>query len=408
MLQGLLLNGIILLVRRSIIIPLLVLFFLVLVTVGVVYYGKGYRFINDNGKPNFLGTGMLVATSLPDGAQVFIDGHLTTATDNTINLSPGEYTVKIQKEGYFSWTKKIIIKKEVVTKVEAKLFPSAPKLESITTGGVENPVMDPSQTKLAYTVASNSAVKKRGIYILDMSTRPILTLQNSATQIVDNSTNTFSNSLLSWSPDGIELLATISAGFNNIYLLEANRFNENPPDVSATMVAVNSSWEKQKMEKEKAQMETLSKKIRSTVAENFEILTWSASDEPKILYKAKNSFELAEVKKIIGGNTTPEERSIKKDAVYVYDILEDKNYKIFDSLDTNVSLTWFPESSHLVYVHNQKVEIMEYDGGNKTVVYAGPFEGNSVFPWPDGNKIVILTSLGNVNTPPNLYTVGLK
>lgn len=407
MLQGLLLNGIILLMRRSLI-PFLVLFFLLLATIGVIYYGKGYRIFNDNGKPNFLGTGMLVATSVPDGAQVFIDGHLTTATDNTINLSPGEYTVKIQKEGYFPWEKKIIVKKEVVTKAEARLFPSAPKLESITTGGVENPVMDPSQTRLAYTVASHSAIKKRGAYVLDMSTRPILTLQNSANQIADDLTNLFSASKLSWSPDGTEILATISADFESIYLLDARTFNENPTDVSATMLTVNSSWDKQKQEKDKAQMETLSKKIRKTAADNFEILSWSASDQPKILYAAKNTIELPKIKKIIGGNTTPEDRSLKKGAVYVYDITEDRNYKLFDSLDPEISLTWFPDSSHLVYEHDQKVEIMEYDGGNKTVVYAGPFVEHSVFPWPDGSKIVILTNLGNSSTTPNLYTVLLK
>jgi len=113
----------------------------------------------------------------------------TTATDNTINLSPNTYDVKIVKEGYFSWEKNLVVKKEVVTKAEALLFPTTPKLESITSTGVENPVLDPSQTKIAYTVSSQSASTKRGVFVLDMSSRPILTLQGDSTQIADDSSN---------------------------------------------------------------------------------------------------------------------------------------------------------------------------------------------------------------------------
>ena len=79
----------------------LVLGLLILVTIGVVLYGRGYRFSFDNGRADLAGTGLLVATSSPDGAQVFINDHLTTATDNTINLSPGEYNVRIVKKDFF-------------------------------------------------------------------------------------------------------------------------------------------------------------------------------------------------------------------------------------------------------------------------------------------------------------------
>ena len=88
------------------------------------FFWRGYS-LNLNGSgPILSGTGLLVATSSPDGAQVFINGHLTTATDNTINLAPGDYDVKIFKEGYFPWEKKITVKKEVVSKADALLIPN--------------------------------------------------------------------------------------------------------------------------------------------------------------------------------------------------------------------------------------------------------------------------------------------
>src|SRR5579872_2180296 len=90
--------------------------FLVLGTIVAILYGKGYQFGFGNGRPEVTGTGLLVATSTPDGAQVLVDGHLTTATNNTINLAPGSYKITIEKDGYFSWEKQLVIQKEVVTK----------------------------------------------------------------------------------------------------------------------------------------------------------------------------------------------------------------------------------------------------------------------------------------------------
>ncbi len=132
--------------RKQLLISFAILFLMVIATTIIILYGKGYRFGFDTGTPAISGTGLLVVTSSPDGAQVFVNGHLTTATDNTINLAPGDYDVKIFKDGYFPWQKKIAIKKEVVSKADALLLPTAPKLESITNAGVFNPLLDPTQT----------------------------------------------------------------------------------------------------------------------------------------------------------------------------------------------------------------------------------------------------------------------
>ena len=394
--------------RKQLLIPLLTLSVLLIVTVLVILYGTGYRFTFDKGRPDLSGTGLLVATSTPDGAQVFINDHLTTATDNTINLAPGTYDVKITKEGYFSWEKQIVVKKEVVAKADAFLFPTAPKLENITSIGVDKPVLDPTQTKIAYDVSSQSAVTKRGIYILDMSARPILTLQSAATQIVDDTLGNFSTSTLNWSPDASQIIATVSG--QTSYLLSARGFNQSPQDITETIASIHADWDKQEADKEKARLDALPSKLRPVVVSNFDILSWSL-DETKILYKAKGNSDLPIIinPRLIGANSTPEQRSIKKDSVYVYDIKEDRNYKILDSLPaTTRPLSWFPDSAHLIYVHDQKVDVMEYDGQNITTVYAGPFINDYVFPWPDATKIVILTNLGNPNIPANLYTIVLK
>lgn len=390
--------------RKEFIFPVALIGILLLATAFVVFYGEGYRFGFGQGKPDFFGTGLLVATSSPNGAQVFVNGHLTTATDNTLNLTPGDYTIRIFKDGYFPWEKNLKIKKEVVAKADALLFPNAPKLESITNIGIRNPVLDPSKTRLAYAVASQSA-RKNGIYILDLTTRPILTLQSSSTQVEDDTIDQFSNSTFAFSPDGSQLIATTSA--KTSYLLNSGGFNSNPQDVTATLGNVNADWQKQKAEKEKSRLDTLPTKLKKIISDNFNILEWS-NDDTKILYEASSSalLPIAINPRLIDVDATPEQRQLEKGAIYVYDIKEDKNYKI--NIENPKNLHWFADSDHLIYVANQKINIMEADGGNNTTIYAGPFEDSFAFPWPDGSKVIILTNLGNPNIVPNLYTVSLR
>ena len=399
--------------------------FLIVATIIVISYGKGYIFNFGNGKIGILGTGLLAATSQPDSAGIYIDGHLTSATNNTISLPPGEYDVKIIKSGYSQWQKKIKIEKEVVSSAYALLIPTAPKLDNITDIGVSNPVLDPTRTKIAYVVSSLDNPRRNGVYILDMGLRPILTLQSSSTQIADDTIDNFSKASLAWSPDAKEIIATISAGpasqrgepnTSTTYLLKTN-FNENPQDITATLTSLNSTWSEQKINQDKSQLLGFKTKLQNLIKENFTILSWS-EDETKILYIASRSATLSSIinPSLIGTNSTPEEREIKKGVVYVYDIKEDRNYKILDSVPENRSqdfinafpLNWFTDSKHLIYVVDNKISIMDYDGQNKTTIYAGPFIDDYVFSWPDGSKILILTNLGNLTISPNLYTIGLK
>ena len=123
--------------------------FLIVTTITIILYGRGYNFNFGDGKIGISGTGLLTATSQPDGAGIYINDHLTSATNNTINLPPGEYDVKISKSGYSTWGKKIKIEKEVVSSAYALLISTAPKLDNITHMGVGNPVLDPTRTKIA-------------------------------------------------------------------------------------------------------------------------------------------------------------------------------------------------------------------------------------------------------------------
>ncbi len=406
------------LMRKQLLISLGIFLALLLVTTLIIFYGKGYRLGFDDGKPQVSKTGLLVTTSIPDGAQVLIDGNLTTATDNTIDLLPGDYNVEIKKEGYFPWQKTLRIQKELVTKASAFLFPSAPKLESITTTGVSKPTLDPSGTKIAFRVASQSATRN-GIYIYDMTARSVLSLQTAAKQIANDTSLLFSTADLSWTPDGEAIIATISGELSqSTYLLNANQLNEDPRNISAMLPAFAAEWEQEREEKQNAQIVGLKPQLKQIIADNFQIISWSPDDR-KILYLASNSAELPLIVKprLVGIDTLREVRKIQKGSVYIYDIREDRNTKVLDNLSKEceenlktceIPITWFPNSQNLIYVQNNEIRALETDGLNNTVIYAGPFINGYVFPWPDGSRLVILTNFNNSNTLPNLYTISLK
>ncbi|HZE86674.1 MAG TPA: PEGA domain-containing protein [Methylomirabilota bacterium] len=408
-------------IRRQIAISLFVLFLLVISTILVILYGKGYRFGFQQGEPKLSKTGILQVTSKPTGAQVYVDGHLTTATDNSLNLTPGKYTIKISKDGYNDWQKDIEIQREVVIDEDALLLPKAPTLQSISAFGVEAATMDPSGTKLAFKIASDSA-KKNGIYVLDMANRsfPVLAGQSNSTQLVDDTLDLFSQADLIWSPDGKQILAKIPNTTNGItyYLLKTDGFNDTPQDITATLKTTTDLWASQLQAKETARLKSLKAPVQKFAHANFHILSWSP-DENKILYQASESAQMPIFIKprIIGNNLLYERRDLKKGAIYVYDIKEDINTRLMDTIDDLCTTTspdcmlpfsWFPDSHHLLSIHDKKIGIIEDDGSNLTTMYAGPFVDYYVFPWPDGSKIVILTNLNNAGILPTLYTIALK
>ena len=96
----------------------------------IIAYGRGYRF---DAKQKAIGsTGLVSVTSDPIGATITIDAKKVGATNTTVTIKPGWYTLSISKEGYQSWEKKIRVQGEVVSAVSAFLFPTNPSLRRRT------------------------------------------------------------------------------------------------------------------------------------------------------------------------------------------------------------------------------------------------------------------------------------
>ena len=87
----------------------------VLSTPVIVLYALGYKF--DLSSRQVVKTGSLIVKSEPDDATISIDGlQQRSKTDATIRfLLPGDYNIRISKDGYQPWTKRLNIRSEFVT-----------------------------------------------------------------------------------------------------------------------------------------------------------------------------------------------------------------------------------------------------------------------------------------------------
>ena len=397
--------------KKALFTTLLIVITVVLVAYGFILYGKGYRLsLGGEGNKILAGTGLLVLASTPNGAKVYIDDNLTTATDDTINLPPGEYDIKIEKDGYYPWKKHVILKTEAVTKTDAVLFPVAPKLEATTLLGAENPVVDPSGGLIGYKVSSSSA-ENNGIYVFNLGNR-FIPFGASARQIATDEFDEFSKSEFEFSPDGREMLVTISdTPSNRIYLLKTDAMNTTPQNVTTSVEKVRTQWSIIKAQLEEKFAATLPNASRKFILDHFSQVKLSPEGD-KLFYVASQSATMPQfiTPPLPSTNSTPETRTIQAGKAYVYQIKEDKNYLLFSPAEGEVlpNFVWHPSSAHMVFIQNKRIFSLEYDGGNKTTLYAGPFDPNFLYTWPDGSGLIILTNFNDETVPGNLYKVGLR
>ncbi|HNQ16562.1 MAG TPA: PEGA domain-containing protein [Candidatus Woesebacteria bacterium] len=422
-----------------------------------IRYAKGGFRVTDSGISQE--TGLLSVSSLPTGAEVYINEKLVTATSDTLYLDPDQYEVAIRKDGYTEWKKIITLEKEVVSQANALLFPSAPSLTPLTFTGIENLSPSPDGQKILFYSASNSAQKKNGLYVLELSDNS-LSLQRGARQISqDSSTIDLATAKFIWSPDSTQIIVF---GSNREVLLDVSRLNDLDAlsDISFRRKQLLSDWEDEMALREQQFLGKFPPaiiKIATSSATNV----FFSPDKKRLLYTATESATLDPnlIPALPGANSQPEERQLQAGGIYIYDREEDKNFRVGTQQDKTVfpaksllstlfeqnqatpntiattsarrsleasssseladlyrnyhsslfadTYQWFPDSKHIFSAEDSRIVIKEYDNTNAVTVYSGPFFQNFIYPWPDGSRLLIATHF-NPETPNNLYAIELR
>lgn len=366
-------------------------------------YAKGYRF--DPQTLKFVPNGILVVNATPSASEVYVDGEFQTATDATIRLAPGTYDVRVQKEGYIAWNKRLTIEKEVVTEANVELFRSAPSLTAITFSGVVNPIPSDDHTRIAFSVppSTDNGQEKSGLWVMETSNLP-LGFSRDPKRITDGD---LTKATWQWSPNGNEILLTTNLGS---YVLNSGEFTPQAQrvNIASTKEEILKEWNADRAKKLEAKVKSLPQEIQDLFTNKVSKVEFSPDDD-KALYTASGSATLDNelIKMVPGASTQKQERDIKPGRTYVYDIKEDRNFLI-EKDPSNMLISWFATSNHVLIAEKGNVSIMDIDGTNKQSIYSGAYEAPNAFPTLNTDRILILTDLGGGAPFPNLYSLSVK
>ncbi len=384
-----------------------------LIAAGAIFLAKGYRLSSKNG--TIAGTGILSITSIPDQASVYLDGHLTTATNANINsLPPKTYEVKVIKEGYIPWQKKVDVKEGFVTDVKATLFRAIPTVYPLTYTGAQKPILSPDSQKIVYIVAGTD--KKSGLWVWEMSDKSISFARGAQPHQIGLSALDYTKAKFRWSPDSSQILVTFP---DQQLLFDATKLNDPPRDITALVEPTLKGWDDEQRTKDLTRLELIKDLSIRKMASSSASLKWSPDETKFLMGDDKNNFRVVDL--------APDKGLTKE-------------VKTYDLTPSPKGYTWLPDSEHLFFVEgnfpssspssnpstfpsplpssqlsetsNQpfaKISVIEFDGFNKSEIYAGNFDPDSVFVWPDGSRLVVVSSLPTQTASiPNLFGINLK
>lgn len=126
---------------------LIYIFFIIVFLVAsplVILYTMGYRY--NFGKQRIQKTGIIKITSLPRGAEIYLNGtkYEKTATPAKIEyVLPGDYEIKLIKDGYFEWQKKLSVYENGTTFAEKIMLWKKSEAETISTSTIIDSLTSP-------------------------------------------------------------------------------------------------------------------------------------------------------------------------------------------------------------------------------------------------------------------------
>lgn len=437
--------------RRRLLINLSIVIVLVVGTIIAVQFAKGYR--PDLKNRQIQGTGLLSATSYPKVARVILNDKLTTVTDDKIYLQPGNYTIKIEKDGFHTWTKSFPIKSELVTSIDARLFPLIPATSPLTFYQVQNPSVNPDGTKIAYVLQNAPLDADNGLYVYSFSSN-LLGSQN--LQIATG--RDYSKATLVWSPDSSEILALFtetstptkanpkpSERILSSQLLSTKSLNQakNMTDVTLRLPLLVNEWQNRYATLNTATLNLYPTYLTEILSQKA-VNVYFSPDKERVFYTSTADLSLPS--NDIGAslpnlNSTPETRELQKGLTYVFDLKEGTNYLLSGTQTTNnnfnqtlitnktatpsatindlkllktqtesrytTNLSWYG-SRQLILTNPDGVNILDYDGLNLTNITAATIKNNFIISTPDGSKLLGLTNINQKTDTFNLISFDLK
>jgi hypothetical protein len=391
---------------RHLITKITTAFVLIFITVLTVLYSEGWRINylssftdiqNTTDNDTILKTGMIAVRSIPDGAKVYVNDQLITATDDTItNLNPDKYTIKVEKEGYEVWAKEINVYSDLVTDITAVLVLQSPKLEPLTSLDVKTFSLSNNQNNIVFTSGNST---QPGLWILPLNRTGINLFRNEA-QVIAQDTATAKSSMavdVKWSIDDENIIMQNPEATYTIFDISSDRIT------NSTMAKDLAQFEKEKNEEWANDF----LEAKTLIVEGQKAPEYILQEMPTTMgnWAPDNEkfFMIRENKLVVYNSETP------------LPVGEKRIYETIPNLDpTNTKVYWYSDSYHFIVVERDRekgnyytISLLRIDGTNKTAIYSGTLASDKAYPSPAGDKIIVLTSLKE-NNATNLYSIGLR
>lgn len=375
---------------------LLTLIILLGVTTLIFLYTSGFRLQRGEEEVvNLATTGMISAKSIPEGASVFLDDELITATNDTISgIEPGKHSLRIVKKGYEEWSKEIEVFEALVTDITAVLVSQSPMFEPLTNTGASNPSVSPSLSQLAYFSKDE---EDPGVWIIPIDQGGLNIFRaNPSVVLEDTQVNRYSDGKsIMWSPDEKELLVETNDSF--FYLVDLVNHTAQSVTNSEKIIA---DWDEELKLKREIFVAKLDipEEIR-TLALSNDVL-WSP-DEKKFLFTTQYG-DMLQYKVYNMETPLPVGENVET-------MVFEKNIN-----DAQPEVTWYSDSFHLILTEGNIAEeklgtisLIRIDGSNKVEIYGQSLYSSKVYSAPSGDKVIILTSFKS-DDKTDLYTVGIR
>ncbi len=185
----------------------------------LIFYASGYRYDFKREKILKTGTLMLEAKDIKNAKLYINDKLYEKPFDGKIfiyNLLPDDYTVRLEKDNYYSWQKKITVQSSLTTFVKDIMFFKKSTPLQLIDGQITNFYLSPDEQKIVYSLETENFLE---FYTLNLATNEEIFLYR--TGALETNVD------LSWAASSKKVLAKI----NNNYLVFDVQNLENNQDL---------------------------------------------------------------------------------------------------------------------------------------------------------------------------------
>lgn len=414
---------------RNFLFILFVLFFLILAPLSI-FYATGYK-INFSWPIKLNSalqkTGMLILETEPGGARIYLNNEgqqlfldkLFSKKDKIITtpakikgLLPGEYEVRLEMDGYWSWQRRLTINPGLSTIwKDIKLFKKSLPLQIIElsqdiTNDKKNISFSPDGSNIAY-IENNKVT----IYNTNSTEKNIVNFNNTSTQKEEN---------ILWSPDNEKLI------YNNI-IINSDK-NIQPVDLRKIIGSgiYNVKWGENSNNiyyqyQNSINFFDLGKRYNQQLLTGENIKDFLINEEKIILINEKNSsvklqvFSIADkkIQQNIELPFSPEYKILnhKNKFIHLYDVRHEILYLIdFSSsisplkeIINNIKYIVWIEENQLLYANDYEIWLLNlqdnslFSGNNKKTLLTRISKKITNIAWHPSNNHVLYSTTDSIN-----------